>query len=648
MHSDHRRSPMSSFDPRLTRRRFLSRSGLVAAGFVGIPLLRDRAIAFPATAQRPLVGFRDYAMAMHIHASFSEGKGSMHAQLSEAAANNVDVLWWTEHDWRMSAHAYRLVVHFDSLTQESEAGRPWLWQPQIAGNPTAVAGGIVTSPVSINDTGSPGALHALCVAATAPASYRYYANAGQARFNQRSNITGQTLSVDVFPSSVGPDGWLEVLVSLSQRPAVGGRPAGQYQLSYRLSTTPSGHRLDGTSSLLGVVDVHVTPGQYQTVVLDPAADVAALWPDLVAPGDNGLFDLWLGASARNGATAEGYFDHLVFARNASAGQQPLAVQAGLITAYSPLFPQIVQLAAQEASYFDQHVNLFGGDLSLYDYNQYPNVWGNAGNLPFATYLSDLVHASGGLSSLNHPFGPAESPGRLVPDQTALRRTLFAKLLAANVCNVDIIELGYRQRGGATLETHLALGDCLWRNGFYLTATGVSDDHTGGVKQWLKNPNRFITSAWANSAAEGDLSASLRSGRIYCGELGAGAAALDLIIDGVAPMGSVSVRPELAMRTLQVTALGLPAGSSVEVVQGTVDYAGTRDPDPGSRVIATLPAAAFAVGVATLQIDTTASTFVRCAVISGTGKRVSFTNPVWLLHEPSRRPVPSERVAPDSV
>jgi len=647
---DHGPSWTTFIDRRLSRRQFLTRSTLLAAGLVTLPGLDGQGFAAVPPTYRPLTGYRDYAMAMHIHSSFSEGKGSMQAQLAEASANAVDVVWWTEHDWRMNAHGYRSVVHFDSLTQESEAGRPWLWQPQTTGSPAAIAGGIVSSPVSANDPSASGALHVLCAAgsATLPSSYRYYANASQARVNQRANITGQTLTVDVFPQTVGPDAWLEVLVSLSQRPALSGRPAGQYQLSYRLGTNPSARRRDSSTPLLGIVDMPVLAGAYQTVTLDLTADVAALWPDLAAPGDNVLYDLWLGATARCASTAEGFFDHLVFSRSQAAGQGALAVQAGLVTAYAPLFPHLAQIAAQEASYFDQHMNVYGGRLGLQNYDAYPNVWSNSANLPFATYLSGLVHASGGMSSLNHPFGPGASPVKPGTDQTILRHTLLAKLLATNVCDVDIIELGYRQRGGATLETHLALGDCLWRNGFLLTATGVSDDHTAGVKQWLKNPNRFITSAWADSAGEADLIKALRAGRIYSGEIGSGAKTIDSMVDGLVPMGSVSVRPDLTTRDLKVQAAGLPVGSYVEVVQGPVDYPGTVDLEPRSCVIATLPAAAFALGGAvSVSVDTSASTFVRTAVVNASGRRVSFGNPTWLMHEQPRKAVPVERIAPDS-
>ena len=45
----------------------------------------------------------------------------MDAQLFQAASNAVDVLWWTDHDARMTSKNYRKTVHFTSLT--AEAGR---------------------------------------------------------------------------------------------------------------------------------------------------------------------------------------------------------------------------------------------------------------------------------------------------------------------------------------------------------------------------------------------------------------------------------------------------------------------------------------------------------------------------------------------
>ena len=241
------------------------------------------------------------------------------------------------------------------------------------------------------------------------------------------------------------------------------------------------------------------------------------------------------------------------------------------------------------------MNVFAGAQHLDAYAQYPGVWSNAKNPDYATYLSDLIHASGGLCSFNHPFGPSQNPVSVATDQDALRHKVTAAMLTDQACHADVVELGFRQRGGVSLETHLALGDSLWRNGLWLTVSGVNDNHNGGRGNWRREANRFVTSSWASSAAEPDLIASLGAGRVFVGELGSWAGTLDLSVDGVVPMGSVSVRPHLTSRTATIAATQLPAGAVVELVQGPVDYAGTTDLDPRSRVVATIPAAAFGSG-----------------------------------------------------
>ncbi len=136
----------------ITRRRFLTATGsLVGAGVVSPLLGRIPAWADATADLRPI------SMAMHIHASFSEGIGSMEAQLTQAAANQVDVVWRSEHDWRMSAYGYRGVVHFDAMT-EKEDGLPWTWVPRTSGSLSESSGRIVTTPSSPLDPSVPGSL----------------------------------------------------------------------------------------------------------------------------------------------------------------------------------------------------------------------------------------------------------------------------------------------------------------------------------------------------------------------------------------------------------------------------------------------------------------------------------------------------------
>ena len=39
--------------------------------------------------------------ALHIHSCFSEGRGSLDWQVRNAVASGYDLIWWTEHDWRI-------------------------------------------------------------------------------------------------------------------------------------------------------------------------------------------------------------------------------------------------------------------------------------------------------------------------------------------------------------------------------------------------------------------------------------------------------------------------------------------------------------------------------------------------------------------
>ena len=75
---------------------------------------------------------RAWTMAMHVHSCFSEGTASMESQLDQAAQTGVDVLWWSEHEFRMQAAGARQVVHFNGAS-EAENGISWTWAAASTG-----------------------------------------------------------------------------------------------------------------------------------------------------------------------------------------------------------------------------------------------------------------------------------------------------------------------------------------------------------------------------------------------------------------------------------------------------------------------------------------------------------------------------------
>jgi small nuclear ribonucleoprotein (snRNP)-like protein len=191
----------------------------------------------------------------------------------------------------------------------------------------------------------------------------------------------------------------------------------------------------------------------------------------------------------------------------------------------------------------------------------------------------------------------------------------------------------------SLESHLALYDTFVRNGYWVTATGVNDNHGGTTGSWTKEPNRFYSTLWARSTSEDALLDSLRSGRVFVGELGGFDGELDLALEDV-PMGSVGIDRGERTRELSITAAGLPEGYRVEVVRGEVDHA--DEVEPGTSTIRTIGASDFTDDIARLGVDTTRSCFVRAAVLDTNGRRVAFTNPVVLLRSEPPRPIPEER------
>jgi len=646
MCDDHRAGgELASADSGLSRRHFLHGTAAVAAAAAllhRVPRLPLRSAARPVAAD----GAAAYSMAMHIHSSFSEQSGSMDSQLFQAATNSVDVLWWTDHDARMEGIDYRDTVHFTSLTDEEGGpgqGKAWIWKQVEHGPLTGGSGGgIVTNPCSPNDPVAGGSMQLTAQSrTTATAKYGYHANCQPADFNYRDNLTGQSLSIDVLLTSGWSNGCLELLIDTSYHEASGGRSAGAYALSYQFGPpgVPAGRVAQGNS---GVITIPVTPSgsnPWYTATISPSDDIAALWPDLDYR-DFALFNLTLSAVS-TGDLVSGYFDYLTFNRTIS-GEAFLEQQAEMEAVLAAQYPNVIQQQGLEVSWRLPHLNWFGGDVVMTDY-------GKTKPSGYIKYLADTavpqIHAAGGLASYNHPYGTKNRGALSAAQQNALLSKVAGQMLPTPsrpaALGTDLLEVGYNMRAGVDLGHHLALWDIMSRNAVFLTGNGTSDDHFG--QNWYGLTNNWVTSAWAASTAQADLLAALAAGRSWCGSLSSYRGSLDLLVDGSCPMGSVSVST-VTSRQLAVTATGLTANGSLQVLQGAVDYAGTAGLTSDTQVIATYSAAELAGGSVTLPIDTSAGSFVRTQVLDDSGTTVGVSNPVWLLQDPPPGGIPAPREA----
>lgn len=613
----------------LTRRGFIRAAGAAAAGSW---LFSRMGLPSPARASG-IDGSQAYSMAMHIHTSFSEQSASMDAQLYQALKNAVDVLWFTDHDHRMLELGYRKVVHFTSLTQEQTDGPPWQWLQRTAGPLVASSssGGIAANPASPNDPIAGGSLAVKALSkSSSPASFGFYAESHKpAGWNYHGNLYGQTWTIDVLPSSVGTRGYLELLITSSYHQAKGGRPAGMYTLSYRFGGPGvPGSRV--TNGIQGIITLPIRSGQWNTVTITPTDDITALWSDMQVH-DFSSYALTLNAVSL-GAQTSGYFDYLRFARQYDTGNIPVETQQQMMSGYASAYPRVTQYQGLEVSGHEPHVNWFGGAVTLGDYSGVTSQNYEA----FLRGEVGRIHTAGGVASYNHPFGASLGPLLSSATQDSKVTHTAATLLANNVLDTDLMEVGYSLRGGCDLAHHLGLWDVLSRNGRFLTGNGVNDDHFG--RDWSTKQNNWYTSVWAASNSKSDLVTALRAGRAYSGSLSRYRGNLDLVADATCPMGSASVS-QLSQRQLQLIATGLPSGGSVRVIRGVVDYTGTV---PNSGSVATYAASDFGGGSVTLPVDTTTSCFARMQVLDSTGRVVAVSNPIWLLRETPPAGIPAAR------
>lgn len=578
-----------------------------------------------------------YSMAMHIHSSFSELSGSMDGHLQQAAANNVDVIWWTDHDTKMNGVNDRRVVHFTSLTNEAGDGTPWTWTLERNGSLTSAStGGVVRKPASPRDPIAPGSLHVSAQGTdTNEATLGFHPVAEGGHHDWRTNLTAQKLYLEVLPTAVSPDSYLELRVTSSYHPAIGGRSAGEYTLSYRFKVAPRPVR-----EAIGrdaVITVPCLPGEWNSVTLRPDRDLAALFPDLDSR-DFSLYEFSLRAVSNRGAPAEGYFDYMRFSRQ-TTGDVALAVQDDMMSAYRGRYPGVSQHHGLEVSHALPHLNWFGGALAL-------PVYTGVKRADYPDFLRETVvpdiHDAGGLASYNHPYGTNTPRIPLpLPTQDEMLQQVAVELLTNNALGTDILEVGYPLRAGVDIDHHTGLWDVCSRNALFLTGNGVTDDHLG--EDWTAHNNDWTTTAWADTTEEAALLDSLRSGRVWCGSLSQPSGALDLLVDGQCPMGSVSVS-QRSTRNLTVTATSVPSGGSVDLVQGVVDYAGPERPAPATEVVGNLSAAALSRGTVDVAVDTSEPSFVRTQVRDSRGTVIALSNPVWLLRAapPGGRAIPAAR------
>ena len=415
----------------------------------------------------------------------------------------------------------------------------------------------------------------------------------------------------------------------------------------QLPPTPSREFVGGAGRLSGA-----------TYTLDVTADAiqhfSAGGIDTLRAEDNALAMVRIGLETRDGAPARVLFDDYRIAPDSLLVDDALLDRARAIGAYyETLYPSVTQYAGSEISHFNAqpHLNAFAPNLELVDYTGH-------GFADTIYYAIDQVHEQGGAVSLNHVFGPRYdnqfNPNES-PEQQAARLLSWKQQLIGNrALGVDILEVGYRRRGGMDLVHHLDLWDVLGANTIWLTANGVTDSHGRGEHQvigWgpsengIAFKNNFVTWLWTEELSEAGFVLSMKRGRAYFGDPYRWDGELDLRTSDGFRMGQV-VFTERDQHDLLVEVTNLPTEGKVRLVQGEI-----REPPSTSYTTVNVLRDEYITGTivngtfqANVPLDTSLPSFARIEVYDSVGGELVFSNPIHFVHEVPAFGIPAERVA----
>ena len=578
-----------------------------------------------------------WAAQLHLHGPFSEGVGSVE---SHALVNRdrVDVLWWSEHDFR--ATSYRCVARFrfeelespladgegwEPRTLRERRGQKWVapW-PQVG----ALPGKLRIVGEAYEGTGS------LRVTATGNGrgSGDYLTVFETTRNLQRRSLAGElTLVLAVRPEPLdvaGDEAAAVVEVELSEH-LLDGRLV-QPSVRFLLGAAGEPWRDGAVYS----VPVAAAIGVWQEHRLELTEAVRRGFPEFAAE-DNSLHRLSLGVQVAGRARASVLFDDLRVLQG-RPGADMFAAQLELLARAEAADSELVHLQGAELSYTPLHLNEFSLDTRQPDYDALSRLAAQGLRKPcthepllrcsrcteretgfdeaLTRLLVEDIHARGGLVSFNHPFGA----GPAGPGREAGREGTLEELSSSRVFGVDLLEVGYRDRGGHPLEDHLWLWDQLARAGNFLVGIGVSDAHAAGAREDAAND--MISWIYAPAPTKPALLEGLRRGRVYFGDPDHFEGSLDLVTSQGFRMGSVVVS-EAASERVTVIARGLRPGDLVRV-------AGTWADAPELTAAGTELERELE-----LPLDEPVE-LIRLEVHSTAGQPAAFSNPIVFVRDPA--------------
>lgn len=589
----------------------------VLAGLAGAPIMALLPqLATGLTSARAASGV--VRSALHVHTSFSEGSSgitglaskatlaSMESHIDALAALGFDLCFFTDHDHRMAGEGTGMRPVRYPGTEDLTAPH-WRYVAERAGNPASGSARLTT-----------GGLQASIVAGAAPGFQGMFVDCAPTGRDYRTTLAGVSLAFTMTHPTQG--GWTEVRLRTSYHPARGGRAAGTYEIHYLFSPVAAGKSIS-VQGRTAMVTVPVVRGQRQRLVVTPVDDILAAFPDFGGlASDNGLYGIWIGVGAQAGSSASTLVTSFEILRSLD-GPGSLALQRSVMDTIGGLYPSVSLGSGLEASY-STHLNLFGapGAVKLLR----PAVGESKG--PYLTRLVREIHAAGGVASYNHPFG-ATIGTPVTGSARATKLTSTARALLGNgLYGCDVLEVGYERRGNMDVTGHLDLWDILLAAGLRVVANGVSDDHAGTMTSWTGGTNHYVTDVISPTRETGQVTGLLGGGRAFVSLRTAFGGLLDLACAGTSMGGTSNTTGSTA--EVMVVANGLPTGSTLRVIQTRVHGDRSVTTPPPRLLDRSYSASSLTGGLVTVGVSNVRS-YVRAEVISSTGSRIAFSNPLWL-------------------
>jgi hypothetical protein len=596
--------------------------------------------ALHTDALAPLTGAeRPYSVQLHLHGSFSESSGSHGSHTYEARQVGVDVLWWSDHDWRVTGYKHATTFGFDGFSEPIDLNEGWTASSALEASGTKqvairTSAGLASSNARISTTNPYAGSGCLELSATNTTSsfvpLEYDVTATKLRW-VAPLATDPVITIAVDAKALGNDARAFLRLGLSEHADLSLPPGATYSLIYVLDNTTT-----STSLVAGALTVPLayTPGTWNTFTLRPMVDAVAGFAPFNG-ADNSILGLSLGVESRNGATAVARFDDLSSQRT-FVGQAAAVEQARLLTDFGD---EPVQLAGIEVSYH-RHLNVYTPEpFPMPEYDALhaasgladPSGWypdDIAMSDAVARMVVDQVHTLGGIVSTNHIFGTTEVTTPAIETKEAIRD----QLLSVDAFGVDMLEVGYRQRG-RPLPDHLWVWDELAMAGIPLIGVGVTDSHTGTRGETQTKPNNFVSWIMATSSARADLYDGLARGRVWFGDPLLYDGAVELSTPTGFRMGQVVVSDQLD-HALRIALDGLAAGDVVRLIRNGAEVASW-----------TATGSALSVQQVT-QLSPLADTHDRIEVTDVLGKEKVYSNFLSIVRAVPARGLDGRRAALD--